>query len=168
MCLPRSQTHQSSQGQVSGKSGYSHPADHVNVSEDMALFQDKTGGRCKGVGLGGRRTSFPYAEDDDHDRSEEEEEDNEHRGVEEDDEDMPFAWADQSTVLTHAYDSDVRAGSDPSGGSREGVSPGRGSCASNSSKSKGAYFSMPPALVSFPDAPWCESGTAVSQQVVLC
>lgn len=169
----RSQVHP----QAICKSPYGSAGDSSNTSDDAAMGQERErgglghGARSKAIGLEGRRTSFNFSGDDERDNDEDD--DNQEEAGDEG-EDMPFAWADQSTILNQNFDTEIKVGSDGSGGDGEEAFLGRGGSDSSpvgksfiSQRGGGVggaacSYSMPPALVSFPDAPWCESGTVVS------
>lgn len=98
----------------------------------------------------------------------ENDEDEEEADEEEEEEDMPFAWVDHSMVATHSFDNKVKSdcsmGEDYSNCERDTAFAERkvdGSSPSFSQKNTSYSYVIPPSLVSFPDAPWYESGSAV-------
>lgn len=154
------------------KSPYGSAGDSRNTSDDAVMGQERDrvghGARSRIIGVEGRRTSFTFIEDDERDNDEDE---NNQDEPDDDGEDMPFAWADQSTILNQNFDNEIKVGSDGfAADGDEGLdsSPVGKSSISQRGGVGGAAcsYSMPPALVSFPDAPWCESGTVV--RTLLC
>jgi hypothetical protein len=168
---PRSQNHPP----AIWKSPYGSAGDSSNTSDDAVMGQDRErgghGARSRVIGLEGRRTSFTFVEDEERDNDEDEDNQDE---PDDEGEDMPFAWADQSTVLNQNFDTEIRVGSDGfAGDGEEGLdgSPVGKSFISQRGGGGGGVacsYSMPPALLSFPDAPWCESGTVVRRPVPSC
>lgn len=167
---PRSQDHPP----TIWKSPYGSAGDSSNTSDDTAIGQERERGghgvRSRVTGLEGRRTSFTFIEDDERDNDDDDDNQDE---PDDEGEDMPFAWADQSTILNQNFDTEIKVGSDAFvGDAEEGLdgSPVGKSFISPRGAVGGVVcsYSMPPALVSFPDAPWCESGTVVRPPVLPC
>lgn len=114
----------------------------------------------------GRRNAFPtFVEEEDlYDGGDQ---DNDNDEGEEEEEDMPFAWVDHSMSVNRSYNVQSKIGGGAGGREVERerlLAEGKSdsSCPIFSQKSAEYSYNMPPSLVSFPDAPWYESGSAVS------
>ena len=115
----------------------------------------------------GRRNSFPtFVEEEDlYDGGDQDNNEGEEEGEEE--EDMPFAWVDHSVTVTRSFNVQSKIGGGVGGRDVERerlLAEGKSdlSCPIFSLKSAEYSYNMPPSLASFPDAPWYESGSAVS------
>lgn len=121
----------------------------------------------KGHGLLGQERLLEEGEDI-YDREEENEDDEEEEDAEdeeEEEEDMPFAWVDHSMIATQTFESKSKSeGSEGHAGDREQSVEGKTESSSPSFSQKGVGYSigLPPSLISFPDAHWYDSGSAVS------
>lgn len=162
-----------SQSQVLGRFAQGSVGDISTIYESTAqLHQDSNGIRSTKGGAG-RMNCFTCAEDDVRD----DEDEQEPMEREEEEEDMPFAWADHSTILSQNFDCEFKPYGDTprSDGGAGAVSTGRGAHDSNAASrpagsQRGSLLpshDMPPILMSFPDAPWSESGSLVSSCPVI-
>ena len=136
------------------------------ISDSTALLhQDSLGMRLTNGGTAGRINCFTCVEDDVRD----DEDENEQMEREEEEEDMPFAWVDHSTVLSQNFDCEFKPYGDITKCDGGLGTTGRAAYDINtttrpSGSQRGALphsHDMPPILMSFPDAPWSESGSLV-------
>jgi hypothetical protein len=158
-----------SQSQVLGRFAQGSIGDIGTTSESTAqLHQDSNGARST-KGDAGRMNCFTCVEDDVRD----DEDEQEPMEREEDEEDMPFAWVDHSTILSQNFDCEFKPYGDTPrcDGGAGAATTGRGAHDLNAaSRPAGSQrgslppsHDMPPVLMSFPDAPWSESGSLVSR-----
>jgi hypothetical protein len=163
----------SSQSQVIGRFAQGSIGDIGTISESTAqLHQDGHGMRST-KGDAGRMNCFTCVEDDVRD----DEDEQEPMEREEEEEDMPFAWVDHSTILSQNFDCEFKPyGDTPMCDAGTGAATiGRGAHDLNAAprpagSQRGSLppsHDMPPVLMSFPDAPWSESGSLVSYCLVI-
>lgn len=86
---------------------------------------------------------------------------------EEEEEDMPFAWVDHLMTATQSFNVKTKIfgpAGDKEAERESFLAEGKvGSGPPSIQIGVGYSYNIPPALISFPDAPWYESGSAVSQ-----
>ena len=165
---PRSASHSQSQSQYMRGSYADFAKGHMQGQERLL-----EGGRVDEVSSRRSSTAFIEEGEDAYDREEDNDEEDEEEDDDEDEdeeEDMPFAWVDHSMIATQTFEKKSKEDSAGDGlgagaaDKEKDVSwqEGKAERSSPSFLQKGAGYSigMPPALVSFPDAHWYDSGSA--------
>lgn len=157
-----------SQSQVLGRFAQGSVGDIGAISESTTQLHQDSNGMRSTKGDAGRMNCFTCVEDDVRD----DEDEQEPMEREEEEEDMPFAWVDHSTILSQNFDCEFKPYGDMPrcDGGAWAATTGRGAHDLNATarpagSQRGSLppsHDMPPVLMSFPDAPWSESGSLVS------